>query len=296
MSVKKVAFGGQALNIDELFQIKLSLNKFQNDQKLDELLFWGKITGAKKDYFIALGINYTLKYEFPEKKFFYCLSGEYDFKELPEIDPQHADHAEKFNGYFTGDPNTVLVQLEAKEENKDPGQPAEPTDGTKVEAKKVEEESDEEKVVKPPLKDFKEINRLSFVVRAIENDNHVVPEGAFKLTSEHEIRRNKNYIGLHSKDLSNVSKYMHFRNVQSATKKELLNKDDSIYCYDIFDKIEDDKPNGFWSIISDAITQKTEIKSFLWPGYFAYHIGCTKMFGGAYIGSGIKNKEVAFML
>ena len=43
--IKQIAFGGQTLNIDELFQIKLSLNKFQNELKLDELLFWGKING-----------------------------------------------------------------------------------------------------------------------------------------------------------------------------------------------------------------------------------------------------------
>ena len=102
--------------------------------------------------------------------------------------------------------------------------------------------------------------------------------------------------GIHPKDLSNISKCMHFRNVQFANKKELLNRDDSIYCYEIFDKIEDDKPNGYWSIITDAVTHKTEIKSFLWPGYFAYQTDNTKMFGGVYNGSGIKNEEVAFML
>jgi hypothetical protein len=44
--LKQIEFGGQTLNIDERLQLKLSLNKFQFESKLDELLFWGKIYGA----------------------------------------------------------------------------------------------------------------------------------------------------------------------------------------------------------------------------------------------------------
>ena len=109
-------------------------------------------------------------------------------------------------------------------------------------------------------------------------------------------RRNKNFTGLFQNDGANIKKYMHFRNVQSAAKKELINKEDAIYCYDIFDCIECDQPTGIWSIVFDTIHKKAEIKSFLWPGYYAFHIGHTSLFGGAYFGNGIKNKDVGFML
>jgi radial spoke head protein 9 len=44
--LKQIEFGGQTLNVDEKFQLKLSLNKFQLDNKFDEFLFWGKISGT----------------------------------------------------------------------------------------------------------------------------------------------------------------------------------------------------------------------------------------------------------
>ena len=44
--LKQIEFGGQTLNVDERFQLQLTLNKFQLENKLGELLFWGKILGA----------------------------------------------------------------------------------------------------------------------------------------------------------------------------------------------------------------------------------------------------------
>ena len=48
-----------------------------------------------------------------------------------------------------------------------------------------------------PLKDFKELNRLSYVVRKIEDDNHIVPEGGYKLTPMREVRKNDEFRGKH---------------------------------------------------------------------------------------------------
>jgi len=38
----------------------------------EELLFWGRVAAAKSDYYIALGVCYKDRYEFPEKKFYWC--------------------------------------------------------------------------------------------------------------------------------------------------------------------------------------------------------------------------------
>lgn len=43
-------------------------------KQFEELLLWGKINGLNADYYIAMGINYEYKYEFPEKVFFYAMS------------------------------------------------------------------------------------------------------------------------------------------------------------------------------------------------------------------------------
>ena len=41
---------------------------------------------------------------------------------------------------------------------------------------------------------------------------------------------------------------------------------------------------------------KVTLRSFLWPGYIAYHKANTKLFGGAYFGNGLKNVDLAFYL
>ena len=45
----------------------------------DELLFWGKVNGIDSDYYIALGICFSERYEFPEKKFYWCCTTEMTF-------------------------------------------------------------------------------------------------------------------------------------------------------------------------------------------------------------------------
>jgi hypothetical protein len=131
-------------------------------------------------------------YEFPHKKFYFC-QNEFTFIEMPEIFMPHSDYANNYNGYFTGDPNTVLQALEKKEEEDKKDEDKKDEDPDKKDDSKKEDVE-----VKPvlPLRDFKEIHRLSFTVRAIENDCHICPEGAFKLTPTHEVRRNKNFQGI----------------------------------------------------------------------------------------------------
>jgi len=51
-------------------------------------LFWGRIEGSEKDYYIALGLNFKGYYEFPVKSFYWCTS-DFKFAKLDEIDPEY---------------------------------------------------------------------------------------------------------------------------------------------------------------------------------------------------------------
>ena len=59
------------------------------------------------------------------------------------------------------------------------------------------ENLDESVEVKPQIvpKNFTELDRLAYVIAAIENDTHIVPEGAYKLLPSHEIRHNESFKG-----------------------------------------------------------------------------------------------------
>lgn len=73
-------------------------------------------------------------------------------------------------------------------------------------------ESEDEAAKIVPV-NLKEIDRVHYIVRAIENDCHVVPQGAFKLTNSHEVSRNEAFRGLSQEEAFRLNSYSHFRNV-----------------------------------------------------------------------------------
>ena len=285
------------------------MKKLHEVNEFDELLFWGRIRGnayfftllgLQKDYYIALGLKYKGFYEFPFKKFYWATSGSYKFEPLPLQDGKNRKEANGCETLFFGEHEKVLVELKLSEATDAPVD-AEPA--TEIKAEENKEENEAAAVVpesteepKVEHKNYTELDRLSYVVYAIENDTHVVPEGAFKLTPKHELIRNLAFKGLSKQDLSDINKYYHFRNPQTQDKKSLLETAKSVFHEDIFDPIIEDKPKGAWSVQVDPSENVGIIKSLIWPGYIAYSVSGTKLFGGAYFGDGLKNKDLAFML
>jgi radial spoke head protein 9 len=107
------------------------------------------------------------------------LSGDLDFKELPELMVQHEGLSEKFNEMpFTGDPAKVLVNVEGEGDGE--GQEPPQAEEGQAESKPVDE--DEEELKKVPKKNFTELSRLSYVVRAVENDVQCVPKDSYRVT------------------------------------------------------------------------------------------------------------------
>mmetsp|Transcript_17810 Transcript_17810/g.17039 ORF Transcript_17810/g.17039 Transcript_17810/m.17039 type:complete len:95 (-) Transcript_17810:552-836(-) len=84
----------------------------------EELLFWGKITGIQNDYFIALALTYSNQYEFPLKKFYWALSTDFRFQEMPDLNDQHTAAVDLEASPFEGNPKKKVVgtQQEGEEE------------------------------------------------------------------------------------------------------------------------------------------------------------------------------------
>jgi len=83
--IKNFQHNGVTLNLDERMQLEMALMTLQEKNDCEELVFWGKVTGMKNDYYIAMGLRYTDMYEFPVKTFYWALSSEFVFKEMPAI-------------------------------------------------------------------------------------------------------------------------------------------------------------------------------------------------------------------
>lgn len=65
-----------------------------------------------------MGYTYSGMYEFPVKKFFWALSKELEFQELPDLNDQHKAAINNTTAYFEGNPKKKLVSLKKEGEGK----------------------------------------------------------------------------------------------------------------------------------------------------------------------------------
>lgn len=197
---------------------------------------------------------------------------------------------------FSGDPNKILVQLEpeAKPEDEEAQQQQEQEETKEFDPLASTEEEDESSKIVPV--NLKEVDRLHFTVLAIENDCHIMPHGAMRLTEQHEVHRNVAFRGLDKNNAFVLSSYSHFRNVQDSEKKSGLLKDDAIFHKDFLDEVHADAPLGCWSIQKDATGRTAIIRNHMWQGYTHFHQVNSKVYGSVYVGEGIKNADLPFHL
>lgn len=65
---------------------------------------------------------------------------------------------------------------------------------------------------------------------------------------------------------------------------------------DFMDNINGDSVHESWSIQTDESATEITIRSLVWPGYLGYHRANSSIFGGVYMGSGIRCHDLAFLL
>jgi len=181
-------------------QLELGLQQLLNKKAdqyasdFEELLLWGKIVGTKNDYYIAVGYNYTMKYEFPEKVFFWALSSDFVFKPFPALNDQHKGEYNNIKSLIVGNPSLIHKKVEPEKAEGEEAEHEQSKLEKEVDPLASSEEEDEAAKIVPV--NLKEIDRVHYIFRAIENDCQIVPSGAFKLTTSHEVARNESFKGL----------------------------------------------------------------------------------------------------
>lgn len=231
-------FNGVTLNLEERLKLEISLNDLQMNIQSEEILFWGKIIGVEKDYYIAVALFYKEKSEFPRKVFYFCSSTTYVFSLLPEVQDYHIKLAANCNTYFIGNPETILEYIQEDVESFNPN-------------------SFEDIYKKASVKkNFTEADRLSYVVRNIEFDCSIVPVGAYKMIPIGEIRPNDNFSGLKEEELESLRSYMHFRPALTEDKKELIKRGESILNFNFLDDLSQDtqKSKSYYNNILFILT------------------------------------------
>lgn len=186
--------------------------------------------GFVKDYYIAVALHYTGVSDFPQKYFFWCTSTNYTFASLPQPLTHLRDIYDKIDVIFSGEFDRVIIQANGKSEY------------VQADLKNFE----------LPAKGVTELDRLAYVVHAIDQDCFVVPVTSFKMTPIKEVRRNEAFRGLKKDQAFLLDSYLHFRRPVTKDKKEQLERDEAIYNHRFLDEIKEDLPKGSWNLLKDT--------------------------------------------
>lgn len=110
------------------------------------------------------------------------------------------------------------------------------------------------------------------------------------------MKRNEAFKGLPREESLRLDNYQHFRNVQTIFHKEELDKPSAPFNPRFLEPIIDDFPRGVWTIQQDSSKTIALVRNLLWPGFGFFHKSGSKKFGQMYIGDGLKNAELQFMI
>ncbi len=76
----------------------------------------------------------------------------------------------------------------------------------------------------------------------------------------------------------------------------MIARHEAIYNDGFLDLLSLDLPHKCWSLLRDVTNSVAIVRSQLWPGFYAYHRCNTDIYGSVYIGDGLRNNDLAFML
>ncbi|KAM8826635.1 radial spoke head protein 9 homolog isoform X1 [Synchiropus splendidus] len=255
--LEMVAGSGCTLNMEQRTILQTSLILLRKKEQFKRVLFWGKIMGRVVDYFIVQGRGED---ELKDKKYLYSINC-LEWFTLPRVtDTMIEQVAIKAKGRFYGDPAHVY---EADDEN---------------EKTRVTEE-----------------HRLAVAVHQIESEVSVVPRGAFIKMARGMVQVNRSFAGLSYTEAAKLENYLHFTEPQHLKNKSLLEMADLNPAYDFLDPLSVDVPNG-WCLQFECARTVCTIRSLLWPGLIFYHVPMTVQYGYIYIGDGLRNLDLPFML
>ena len=139
-------------------------------------------------------------------------------------------------------------------------------------------------------------HKLAYHVALIDGDATVVPRGAYLVDAAHQVIKNPAYEGLAYEAAGQLRSYFHFRAPASERAQMALEKPGIVRAGDFLDPITEDKPAGTFSLYYDPSHTMAIIRSFYWPGSYSYHVIGTGQYGSVYMGDGLPNTDIQFML
>lgn len=249
---------GVALSAEMKAALATSL-KLKAVNSMSMVVPWGKIvTTSGADYLVCTGMTGAHKFE-GKAVLDYQFYYSQDGVTWCTLAPCPAESkAPLLSSMLSGEPGKVYTYLE---EVPAP-EPEEPAEG---------EEPVEPEAPEPIPHEVTEMERLAYMCQSVMDATACVPEGYFLLDAGNNFVANAVFPGL--AEPTKLSSYLHFESGASLAN-------------DV---------SGSWAVTSDAFEGKTYLKSLAYPGYYFFY-GSDGSFGNFYQGTGLPNKDLAFML
>ena len=208
--------------------------------------------------------------------------------ELEAAAPSTQEHAAKITVPFTGDVTHVYTVRQPKPVVEDSGDAAEEgaegEEGGEVEAEaEAEAEAEGEAEAAPEFEEFEvsELDRLAATAEALASAvGDVAPVGAVVLNATDNFVANKLFSGVAHPD--KLDSYMHLSQgpASGPNAPNSLAKD----------------TRGSWAVQYDAFSRTATLRSLLWPGFVFFLNNDSGAYGSLYVGSGMKNEDLPFMI
>jgi radial spoke head protein 9 len=259
---------GYTLNVSDIAMLNASLSKLQAEEKYGRIFFWGKIMGKSRDYYVAYGLR-DKDIEFPSKQFYCATDESFEFADLPTLTDEEREAVQGLglDAPFSGEADLPLFP---------------------------KSEEDGEEAEENPLT---ELHRVSFAVESIDSETSVVPVQAYILNDAHQVVPSAEYAGLSWSDMNDLASYGHFRPATNIGKLRAMAKDDIEWKNSNFlDRLTGSLPHGCWAKRLDPANSSVQLRSLLWPGYVFYAVAEKQYFGSIYIGHGVRNNDLPFLL
>merc|ERR1712019_191080 len=147
----------------------------------------------------------------------------------------------------------------------------------------------------------KEEARLATVISKIDSEAMIVPRGAFIRSPSGIVAQNDSFGGLSLEKAQNLENWLIFNGPVKLPQKNLLEQADAVAPLDFLDNANESVPvGGSWSVQVErgpgVDASLVKIRSLQWPGAEAACLPGTKQYSRIYLGTGIKNIDLPFML
>ncbi|XP_060759567.1 radial spoke head protein 9 homolog isoform X2 [Neoarius graeffei] len=262
-SLDLVCGNGLTLSTEQRAALHTSLLLLKRNYKFNRVLFWGKILGIKNDYFIAQGVGED---ELRDRKYLYSFNC-MDWHLLPlATEALTAEVTIAVKGRFMGDPSHQYEHTEIRHQGEG-------------------DDTVEDKVT-----------RLAVTVFTISKEVAVVPRGAYIKSPHGTVQINRSFEGLNPTEAAELNNYLHFSDPKNLKKKSILEMADLNPSIDFLDPLSDDIPKGSWSLQFEYGSRVCVIRSLLWLGLTFFHVPVTTQHGYIYMGDGLKNLDLPFMM